>query len=66
MEMDGEWMMKNATSKIDTYTVLDVVFKLDWKKKVKTKTKIISIFRTDLHLFSTCQALKAWFDGVNL
>ena len=56
---------RNAhTSKLDKYTVLDAVFKLDWKKR-KDKhymvVKIISMFRTAVHFFPTCQALKAWF-----
>ena len=56
---------RNAhTSNLDKYTVLDAVFKLDWKKR-KDKhymaVKIISMFRTAVHFFPTCQALKAWF-----
>ena len=58
-------MGKNAsnmhTSKLDKYTMLDNVFKPD-RQKSKDKdymaVKIISMFR----LFSSCQALKAWYE----
>ena len=45
---------------------------LNWTEKRKDKhymiVKIISMFRTAVNFFLTCQALKAWFklSGVNL
>ena len=32
------------------------------KDKDNMVVKIISMFRTAVHFFSTCQALKAWFE----
>ena len=49
------------TSKLDKYTVLDTVFKLDWQKskdKVYMVVKIISMFRTLVHFFPLVSRLK--------
>ena len=60
--MGNEWNM--LTSKLVKYTVLDALFKLDWKK-VKTKTtwllKLFPCFGL-LYFFLTCQVLKARFE----
>ena len=53
------------TSKLGKYTVLDTVFTLDWqtrKDKEYMVVKLISMFLSAVHFFSTCQALKAWFE----
>ena len=52
------------TLRLDKYTVLDALFKLDWQKskdKDYMVVEIISMFRTAVDFFPTCQALKAWF-----
>ena len=52
-------------SKLDKYTVMDTAFKLDWQQsedKEYMVVKIISMFWTAAQFFSTCQALKAWFE----
>ena len=53
------------TSKLDKHKVLDTVFKLDWQEsedKEYMVVKMISMFRTAVHFFPTCQALKAWLE----
>ena len=54
------------TSKLDKYTVLDTVFKLDLQKSKDKEYMFVKItFWTVVHLvhfFSTCQARKAWFE----
>ena len=53
------------TAKLDKHKVLDTLFKLDWQKskdKENMVVKMVSIFRTAVHFFSTCQALKAWLE----
>ena len=50
--MGNECKYHAHTSKLDKYTVLDTVFKLDWQKskdKEYMVVKIIVVFRTAVH-----------------
>ena len=58
--MGNECKYDAHTSKLDKYTVLDTVFKLEWQKskdKDDMVVKVISVFQTAVHFCETCQAL---------